>query len=657
MTNNHIEKLIDISRYFGTQKEYVIAGGGNTSFKNNEHLLVKASGTSLATLTESGLVKMVRSDLDRISTRNYSDDPVTREEEVKLDLYRSIADPTSALRPSVETSLHNIISYNYVVHTHPTLVNGLLCARNSKTETAALFGTGALYIPYTDPGYILFKKILAELEQYRQIHGHDPKIILLENHGIFVSADTTDEIKTIYNEVENKIKSRANLPEVTPLTLAEAATRLLPALRMILSGEKAKILSYRHNSLIEHFIQRQDKWHRASLPFTPDMVVYCKSKYIYIDIKGTPEQLAEHFKNQLVKFRELYGYDPKVIAIKDFGLVTVGDTAAEAEILMDVFADLMMVSYLSDNFGGPRFMTADQIAFIENWEVENYRRKVSVSAGQGASVSGRIITITGAAQGFGAGIAQELFEKGANVVIADLNNDKGIALANQLNSSKGKNKALFVHTDVSQPESVQQLVAACVATFGGLDALISNAGVLRAGGLDELSIESFDFMTNINYKGYFLCAKYASEVFRTQHVHKPDYFMDIIQINSKSGLRGSNRNFSYAGGKFGGIGLTQSFALELVSCNVKVNAICPGNFFDGPLWSDPKTGLFVQYLNTGKVPGAKTLEEVKKYYENQVPMKRGCLVVDVVKAIEYVIGQQYETGQAIPVTGGQVMLN
>ena len=169
--------------------------------------------------------------------------------------------------------------------------------------------------------------------------------------------------------------------------------------------------------------------------------------------------------------------------------------------------------------------------------------------------------------------------------------------------------------------------------------------------------EDFEFVTNVNYKGYFLCAKYASNVLKLQHQFKPDHFTDIIQINSKSGLAGSNKNFAYAGGKFGGIGLTQSFALELVEYNIKVNSICPGNFFDGPLWSDPNTGLFVQYLMAGKVPGAKTINDVKKHYENQVPMKRGCTVKDVMKAIYYVIEQKYETGQAIPVTGGQVMLS
>jgi sorbitol-6-phosphate 2-dehydrogenase len=172
-----------------------------------------------------------------------------------------------------------------------------------------------------------------------------------------------------------------------------------------------------------------------------------------------------------------------------------------------------------------------------------------------------------------------------------------------------------------------------------------------------MQTDIFDRMTRINYTGYFLCAKYSSEIFRIQNAYKSNYFTDIIQINSKSGLKGSKKNFTYAGAKFGGIGLTQSFALEMVEYCTKVNAICPGNFFEGPLWSDPEHGLFRQYLEAGKVPGAKTIEDIKRHYEEQVPMKRGCTVSDIMKAIYYVIDQKYETGQAIPVTGGQVMIN
>ena len=105
------------------------------------------------------------------------------------------------------------------------------------------------------------------------------------------------------------------------------------------------------------------------------------------------------------------------------------------------------------------------------------------------------------------------------------------------------------------------------------------------------------------------------------------------------------------------MGLTQSFALELAPFRIKVNAVCPGNFYEGPLWSNPENGLFLQYLHAGKVPGAKTVEDVRAFYMAQVPMRKGTGPEDVTKAVLYLIEQTCETGQALPVTGGQVMLS
>jgi len=282
--------------------------------------------------------------------------------------------------------------------------------------------------------------------------------------------------------------------------------------------------------------------------------------------------------------------------------------------------------------------------------------ETDLSSGDNAmGVRNKIVIVTGGAQGYGGGISEHLFNAGANVVIADINENAGKNMADSLNKQKKSNRALFVRTDVSEPGSVQDLILQTVKQFGGLDLLISNAGILYAGSLDEMEPEVFDKMTKVNYNAFFLCTKYAAEVLKVQNQYNPDYYTDIIQINSKSGLQGSKKNFAYAGAKFGGIGLTQSFALELVEYKIKVNAICPGNFFEGPLWADPENGLFVQYLKAGKVPGAKTIEDVKIHYESLVPMNRGCQVEDVMTAIYYVINQKYETGQALPVTGGQVM--
>ncbi len=267
-------------------------------------------------------------------------------------------------------------------------------------------------------------------------------------------------------------------------------------------------------------------------------------------------------------------------------------------------------------------------------------------------LSGRIALVTGSAQGFGRGIAEELYKEGAQVVIADLNLPLAETVAQELGEG-----AYAVKVDVSNEESVANMIAQTVERFSGLDLVISNAGVLKAGSLEEMEKKDFEFVTAINYTAFFTVTRYAARILKAQSAADRSFWGDIIEINSKSGLVGSNKNFAYAGGKFGGIGLVQSFAMELVPYQIKVNAICPGNYYDGPLWSDPERGLFVQYLKAGKVPGAVTIEDVKKSYLSKSLIQRGCLPIDVARAVFYCVEQTYETGQAIPVTGGQVMLH
>jgi len=386
------------------------------------------------------------------------------------------------------------------------------------------------------------------------------------------------------------------------------------------------------------------------------MIVYCKTRYLYIEHSTSAERIIDSFKSQLPRFRNEYGYLPKVIVIKNMGVFAADDSFSAAEAVLDVYEDLLRICNYASLSGGTKFLSPEQIAFIDQWEVENYRRKVALSGSSENKLANRTAIVTGGAQGFGAGIAESLAGLNMNVVVADLNETTGVALTNRLAQKKNSGRIIFRKTDVSDPVSVKELVSHTVSEFGGLDLMISNAGILKAGGLDEIEPEVFSRTTDINYNGFFYCAKYASEIMKIQNIEKPGYFTDIIQINSKSGLRGSNRNFAYAGTKFGGIGLTQSFALELAPYRIKVNAICPGNFYEGPLWSDPVNGLFVQYLKAGKVPGAKTIDDVRKFYEDQVPLKRGCRLEDLVRALLYIVDQEYETGQAVPVTGGQVML-
>jgi sorbitol-6-phosphate 2-dehydrogenase len=387
--------------------------------------------------------------------------------------------------------------------------------------------------------------------------------------------------------------------------------QVLPALRMLASGEE--VLTARLDDR-ESLKAITDEESLRELPFISE-----QASVLVVDETTNPAEIVSDLEVKLSMWKEERSGYPDYVLIKEIGLVAIAPNAAQLNSLLGDEA-----------------------------------REFSLPAGR---LANKIAIVTGAAMGFGAGIAGMLFMEGANVVVADWNEAEGEKAADFLNEAATGNRALFVKVDVSDPASVENMVVATVKYFGGLDLIVSNAGVLRAGGLDEMTPEDFTFMTDVNYKGYFLCAKYASSVMKMQSKYREEYFTDIIQINSKSGLKGSNKNFAYAGGKFGGIGLTQSFAMELMPFSIKVNSVCPGNFFEGPLWSDPEKGLFVQYLKAGKVAGARTIADVKAYYEKQVPAGRGCRVKDVFRAILYIIEQEYETGQAVPVTGGQNMLN
>jgi len=315
------------------------------------------------------------------------------------------------------------------------------------------------------------------------------------------------------------------------------------------------------------------------------------------------------------------------------------------------------------------YLTAPDFAGIEKirrseqnecWNIDkgkNPAGTVDYGISRGMVVKNRVSLVTGGAQGFGEEIVRGLVSAGALVFIADLNIEGAVKLADTLNKERGHTTAFPVEVNVADEASVEKMAETIALKAGGLDLCISNAGVLRAAAILEQDIASFKFVTDINYTAFAIISKHCGLLMRSQNLCAPAWTTDIIQINSKSGLEGSNKNGSYAGSKFGSIGLVQSFAKELVEYRIKVNAVCPGNFFDGPLWSDPEKGLFVQYLRTGKVPGAKTVEDVKASYEAKVPMGRGCAGPDVIRAVLYLVEQVYETGQALPVTGGQVMLS
>jgi len=667
-----MDQLVELSRRFGADTRFVIAGGGNTSYKTDDRLFVKGSGTSLACIDADGFVEMARAPLALLPGRDLGTDPDSREAKFKEEILAARIVPEKGQRPSVECVLHNMLPRRFVVHTHCTAVNTLACSGQGERIASEILGDRILWIQYVDPGFTLAKALSRELVQYAARTGRDcPPAVFMQNHGLIVCADTPEEIlrhtQWILDRIEAHERGLEHSEPFGPVGRigGQGARRLVdlfgPVLRALLAeGDTLKIVTFDDSDVALDFVGGA-AGREAALggPLTPDQIVYCTSFPLWFEPHEdeAPVDLVPRLRDSIRQHREKTGCAPSVILVEKLGLFAAGEDFAQAETARLVYLDAIKVMGGARRLGGIRPLPREGREFIEHWEVEAYRRKVAAGGRQAGKASGLVAVVTGAAQGFGLEIARDLSVEGAHVVLCDINVHGAQTHAGEISSSCGTGRGKALPVDVTRASSVSDAFHQVVRTYGGFDLVISNAGVLRAGSVKTQPESDFDLVTAVNYKGYFLTVQHAAPILSLQHRAKPDYWSDIIQINSKSGLSGSNRNGAYAGSKFGSIGLTQSFALELIEDGIKVNAVCPGNYFDGPLWSDPETGLFVQYLRTGKVPGAASIKDVRRFYESKVPMGRGCTTADVMKAIYYLVSQKYETGQAVPVTGGQIMLN
>ncbi|MFZ2656120.1 MAG: SDR family NAD(P)-dependent oxidoreductase [Victivallales bacterium] len=632
-----LDIIAGLSHLYGADPRFVLAGGGNTSYKDEKNLYIKPSGTALADIREKDFVKMDRVKIREIFSIVPPADSNEREALVKRVMEIAVCHDSSG-RPSVEAPLHEAMDATFVVHLHPALVNGMTCGVDGKEKCAELF-PDSLWVEYIDPGYSLAVFVQKEIAKFAEASGRHPDIIFLQNHGVFVGSNSADGIKRIYSHMMDKLAAYYEEQDVAMELEKQAkdiktVVALAPKLRTWL-GDGTRMI-----------VKSSDALNVADGPLTPDHIVYAKS-FSLIGVNLDAGSVA--------KFAGQHGYRPLVVSVPGKAVFTAAKTLKDAGTAELLARDAALVQQLAKAFGGPNYLSENSYKFIENWEVESYRKKVSAGGSLGR-LNGKVAVVTGAAQGFGLGIAEKLAAEGAIVAIVDINLAGAQKAADGICAKFGKDRAFAAEVNIGKEESVSEMVSRITELCGGVDLFVANAGVLKAGPVKTFAKKDWDFVTEVNYTGYFICVKYVSQIMSAQNADGSEW-SDIVQINSKSGLEGSSRNSAYAGSKFGTVGLTQSFALELLEDKIKVNSVCPGNYFEGPLWSDPKNGLFVQYLNSGKVPGAKNIADVKKFYENKVPMGRGCCPEDVAKAIIYCVEQKYETGQAIPVAGGQVMLN
>jgi sorbitol-6-phosphate 2-dehydrogenase len=255
-------------------------------------------------------------------------------------------------------------------------------------------------------------------------------------------------------------------------------------------------------------------------------------------------------------------------------------------------------------------------------------------------LSGKIAIISGAARGLGKYLTERLANEGCHLVICDLNQEE-INKTKKDVESRVDRKIVAVSADVAKEEDVKNMVDVATKEFSNIDYLVSNAALSYSGTIHNFDLQLWKKVLDVNLFGYFLCAREVSKVMIKNR------YGSIIQINSRTGKRGSAKNSAYAASKGGGIILTQSLSAELAEFNIRVNCVCPGPMFDSDLW---QKALFKDYAKRFDM----TKEEVKKKYMDEIPLQRGCEYEDVANLVVFLLSDDssYITGQALNVTGG-----
>jgi rhamnose utilization protein RhaD (predicted bifunctional aldolase and dehydrogenase) len=371
-----LESLVEISRYYGKNPDYVLAGGGNTSWKNEDTLYVKGSGISLAEAVPDSFVTMDRKTLARIWEKQYPESSDDREGAVLADLMAARKPGEEKKRPSVETLLHDILPFAFVVHLHPAPVNGLTCSQQGEEAVGEIFNKNAIWIAPVNPGYTLSKIVKNAIDAYKSENGKAAAVIFLQNHGVFVGNNSAEGIKEIYGEIMKKISARVKrCPDFTDEKILSIGSQIESQISDIIKtlASLAGFAVFMRSKEVAALVRDRASFVPVSSAFTPDHIVYAGSEPLFSEA-NTSAGIQDAWKKHIEKT----GRAPKIVAVQGLGIFGVGSTEKASLLALELFRDSVKVAVYSESFGGPLFMKKDKIDFINNWEVERYRANVSV---------------------------------------------------------------------------------------------------------------------------------------------------------------------------------------------------------------------------------------------------------------------------------------
>ena len=636
-----IEQLVYQSRLVGAEESLVLWGGGNNSVKTTatdllghpiDVMLIKSSGSDMKTIAPKQF-PAVR--LDYIAPLATRAGDMTDEEMVDY-LARCLVDPGGA-RPSIETLLHAFLPVSAVLHTHADAILALTNTKGREKTIRDCFGDSLVTVPYRRPGFRLSRDVAAAF---------NPKAagIVLMNHGLITWGATAKEAYDRHLELVTKAEGFVAAHRVRPQPAGERARAARPyETAQALRGKLGtRILEFDDSSEVLEFLARKDAKKITQIgAATPDHLLYTKRYPLFFDEDDDVDKYIERYKitysNNKTDFKML-DPTPRVILKPGVGMWTVGKDARAARIVHDIYIHTMRIIAGAEAAGGYETLNDNDAFHAEYWPLELYKLTLLPKEKE---LAGQIAMITGAASGIGRAIALRFAEEGAHVVVTDVADTQDVV--KQIVDKYGLRRAIGIKLDVSDEGNVERAFEETVRAYGGLDVLVSNAGISSFGTLDVLPLADWERAFAVNTRGHFLVSRSAIRIMKQQGRG------GSIVFNASKNVTAPGKEFgAYSVSKAAEAQLCRIVALEGGEFGIRANMLNPDAIFDGSrFWSDEMRNMRAQAygIKASKLPD---------FYRNRTLLKTEVTADDVAEAALFLAGPRSAktTGAMLPVDGG-----
>jgi rhamnulose-1-phosphate aldolase/alcohol dehydrogenase len=669
-----LDALTYRSNLLGSDRALANIGGGNTSAKGTitDHagretrtLWVKGSGTDLATITPKGFAALRLDDVLPLREREEMDDATMVDY-----LVRSALRPDQP-RPSIETLLHAFIPAAQVDHTHPDAIIALTSAPDGRRLAEEEFGDEAVWLDYQRPGFAMSRRIAELLEEHP-----NARAVLLAKHGLVTWGETGDEsyrttiefVTRAAQAIERAGRGQFDLggSKVAAASDDEAERLLLAALPVLrgalLEDAPGVILEVDRSPEAIAFASaaRTPDVSQIGAP-CPDHLINTKHKPLAIDFDPASDDadtLRAALRTGVAEYSDWYRayYErnlddesrpfpidptgPRIVLVPGIGVVTTGSDAGKARVARDLYHRAVSVESAADAIGGFQSLSEEEAFAIEYWPLERYKLAQAPPRGE---LSGRIALITGGASGIGRATARLLADKGAHVVVADLNSDGADEVAAEIVDRYGTRRATAVAVDVTDEQAIEEMVAHTVLAYGGLDILVASAGLATSAPITETTLAEWELNYAVLARGYFLASREAFRLF-----HEQGRGGSVVFVGSKNALVAGANAGAYSSAKAASLHLARCLAEEGGPHGIRVNTVNPDAVLAGSsIWSSEWKAERASAYGVAE-------DELQAFYRGRSKLGVNVYPEDVAEAIAFFAGPRSakSTGNVVNVDGG-----